>query len=955
MGTPLVYRKIPSQKSFRHHVETPQVGTVSSISQKRIPMSLTEARQLRKKSNTIGRFDPNLSSNNRSQNQSLYETDKSSKSKRKISRIRGSSRELIKRTQKNMKNNGSEMNDESVFQQNDDSMISNISGKSRNKVRMRSRSRRGLKKRQNSVKLSFTPQKKRKAIQRVTPNQSKGKSGVKKVPPKSLRKRQDRGREGYAPGKEAKKENFEGGRELRRRNSDQEVEKQVGAKKAEKVRNQYQSELGARGGLFKERGKGKGLGRMSNHQVIRKDNYSQVVETRKDENQDIGRGRKARESRNMALINESIGISSDEGVGGYTSNVNRSRDVISQKSLGSINNGGSRSRKTSSRRYLEERQKKAWVRHPHRGSESNVKTSPVVAPRRSSKQIPVAVGVINPRPVESPIIKVQRAESTEMELPHQNIAEMQHLEPKKETGKRYPTFGTKIGSRMGTHEIEQHASRNTEQERRNKMTNFGEPSLEKNMILKNKEPKKKEHIELKYGESLKRNVIEVDLKQENVLNMGPSVEFLQEFQSKIKQVTSMRGAQRRRLKAQEEDRKTPEKSNFKNGNDKEQPKTEPELRNGNQLREARKHEIRGQRSMNENDNLQNKIREIEKSVNETHSNYYTENKFEQIENLDVHKRLPNKRAMTFKEESPPKIPLEQHQHQYQHQHITPPSESPRFEINNMKNHFLPTQESPEKKIDSKLSFQEMIEKVEQTDPEPRHTNNLSQMPQKFNSEEYSGDYEIQQLMWLNNKGKIELNEDTLKGIEKLEGHIKVVSVIGPYRSGKSFLLNRLNNSQKGFGIGSTTNPCTQGVWLWGLDEGKEEEREEGAKRCSTVLLDTEGLFAYNRNEVFDSKLFLFTACVSSLMIYNSFGVINESAIEKFNFIINLGKHVQLAKESMIFCCWCVWLKFVWWWGRLGCLTHVFRLFGRMLEDWARLRTWLIVLKSEDFHSQYSIS
>jgi hypothetical protein len=62
-------------------------------------------------------------------------------------------------------------------------------------------------------------------------------------------------------------------------------------------------------------------------------------------------------------------------------------------------------------------------------------------------------------------------------------------------------------------------------------------------------------------------------------------------------------------------------------------------------------------------------------------------------------------------------------------------------------------------------------------------------------------------------------------------------------------------------------------------------------------LDTEGLFAYNRNEAFDSKLFLFTACVSSMMVYNSFGVINESAIEKFHFIINLGKHISLERNQ----------------------------------------------------------
>lgn len=33
------------------------------------------------------------------------------------------------------------------------------------------------------------------------------------------------------------------------------------------------------------------------------------------------------------------------------------------------------------------------------------------------------------------------------------------------------------------------------------------------------------------------------------------------------------------------------------------------------------------------------------------------------------------------------------------------------------------------------------------------------------------------------------------------------------------------------------------------------------------------------------------------MVYNSFGVINESAIEKFHFIINLGKHVHLEKKG----------------------------------------------------------
>ena len=79
--------------------------------------------------------------------------------------------------------------------------------------------------------------------------------------------------------------------------------------------------------------------------------------------------------------------------------------------------------------------------------------------------------------------------------------------------------------------------------------------------------------------------------------------------------------------------------------------------------------------------------------------------------------------------------------------------------------------------------------------------------------------EIVQLMKLDKRGKIQLNPKALEYLSKIEENIKVVSVIGPYRSGKSFLLNRLNGRQKGFHIGNSTNPCTQGVWLWGVNTG----------------------------------------------------------------------------------------------------------------------------------------
>ena len=65
----------------------------------------------------------------------------------------------------------------------------------------------------------------------------------------------------------------------------------------------------------------------------------------------------------------------------------------------------------------------------------------------------------------------------------------------------------------------------------------------------------------------------------------------------------------------------------------------------------------------------------------------------------------------------------------------------------------------------------------------------------------------------------EINEDTLTFLRELNMPIGVISVAGMYRTGKSYLLNRvLLNQSRGFDVGPTINACTKVSIVFNLAE-----------------------------------------------------------------------------------------------------------------------------------------
>ena len=60
---------------------------------------------------------------------------------------------------------------------------------------------------------------------------------------------------------------------------------------------------------------------------------------------------------------------------------------------------------------------------------------------------------------------------------------------------------------------------------------------------------------------------------------------------------------------------------------------------------------------------------------------------------------------------------------------------------------------------------------------------------------------------------------------------------GPYRTGKSYVMNRFLNRQNGFDLGGAVESCTKGIWMWDNLNIKKKTEDHG--EVTLLFLDTE--------------------------------------------------------------------------------------------------------------------
>ncbi|XP_032159612.1 guanylate-binding protein 4-like [Mustela erminea] len=143
----------------------------------------------------------------------------------------------------------------------------------------------------------------------------------------------------------------------------------------------------------------------------------------------------------------------------------------------------------------------------------------------------------------------------------------------------------------------------------------------------------------------------------------------------------------------------------------------------------------------------------------------------------------------------------------------------------------------------------------------------------------------------NHGEQLNVNRKALQILDKISQPVIVVGIVGQYRTGKSYLLNRLLGQNHGFLLGSTVRSKTKGIWMWCVPHPSKLNH-------TLVLLDTEGLGNIEKvDPKNDSWIFALTVLLSSTLIYNSMGTINHQALEQLHYVTELSQLIRAKSSS----------------------------------------------------------
>ena len=158
------------------------------------------------------------------------------------------------------------------------------------------------------------------------------------------------------------------------------------------------------------------------------------------------------------------------------------------------------------------------------------------------------------------------------------------------------------------------------------------------------------------------------------------------------------------------------------------------------------------------------------------------------------------------------------------------------------------------------------------------------IPNNCNWDETSGNFQRDQSQ---PRTGLQLVSAALRKLGTIQGPVCVVSIAGPCRRGKSYILSRAFDQGDVFPLGHSLDPETMGIWMWVVPEKYVDER---GRELTVVLLDSEGTDAVGAEGRSDDTIFTLSVLLSSVLIYNSVGVPTRTDLEKLEYPFT--SHVQ---------------------------------------------------------------
>jgi len=135
-------------------------------------------------------------------------------------------------------------------------------------------------------------------------------------------------------------------------------------------------------------------------------------------------------------------------------------------------------------------------------------------------------------------------------------------------------------------------------------------------------------------------------------------------------------------------------------------------------------------------------------------------------------------------------------------------------------------------------------------------------------------------------GQYRVDEETATWLSQRTKPFSVLACAGKFRTGKSFLLNRLLNrpAGKGFGVGETVQACTRGIWLC-----TEMISHNGN---DVLVLDTEGIDALDAESQHDVRILAIAVLICSAFAYNSMSHLDEAAVQTLSLMTKISQSLE---------------------------------------------------------------